>query len=326
LNIDSKNNERLPVVIIVGPTAVGKSSLIYDIFSNEWEIINGDSQQVYRSLSIGTAKPKEWQFRLLRHHLYDFIDPKQQFNAGEFVKKADTCIASIHGRGKLPVIVGGTGFYIKNFIYGLPEAPSSQPDIRQKLKKEILTRGLPCLYDRLKKVDPLYAEKIKKNDLLRIIRALEVYEVSGRPLSSFDVPLKKRKNIIPHVIGLTIERKQLYRRINDRVEKMFIDGLIDEIKFLMRMGYNEYDPGMKGIGYREFFLMQKGCFTFRDIAERIKQNSRRYAKRQITFFKSLPDVIWFHPDEKEKIVMGIRAFLEKSLSRDFSFEKIFKIV
>lgn len=274
-------------------------------------------------LSIGTAKPDPGRFNKMAHHLFDFVDPSRQFNAGEFVKMADACIEEIHARKNIPLIVGGTGFYIKNFLYGLPETPPSDQKIRRKLKKEAAEKGLANLYDRLALIDPVYAEKVRKKDLLRIIRALEVYELTGKPVTSFDVPGDKRDGLNVHITGLTLERAELYKRIDDRVDAMFERGLPDEVKRLLEMGFTEDDPGMKGIGYREFFLMQQGCFTFPEIKELIKQNTRRYAKRQITYFKTLPGIRWHHPDETETMLVEIMDFLRQSYDRDLRIQEFF---
>ena len=160
-------------------------------------------------------------------------------------------------------------------------------------------------------VDPDYAFTIKKNDTLRILRALEVYEISGKPLSLFKVPQEERDDLLMYKIGLSLPRPELHKRINSRVERMFEKGLVDEVRSLIHKGYTPADPGMKSIGYREFFLMQCGCLLFNDVKELIKRNSRQYAKRQITFFKSFYNVSWFHPDDLKGIKAGIAGFLEK---------------
>jgi tRNA dimethylallyltransferase len=309
LNIASKSKKRKPVILLFGPTASGKSRIILEVLGQGFEVINADSQQVYKYLDIGTAKPAKEEMVHIPHHLVDICDPKEQFNAGKFVSKANEIIPRIFSRNKIPLVSGGTGFYIKNFIYGLPPAPPSDPEVRKYIRKKVKARGLETLYKDLCIVDPVYAQKIQENDSLRIIRALEVYEISGKPLSSFQLPEKEREDIVMYKLCLAPGREELYKRIENRVEKMFACGLVDEVRSLIQRGYSTYDPGMKSIGYHEFFLMQLGCFLFQDIKDLIKRNTRHYAKRQITFFKSFDNVSWFHPDDCEGIQKGIKEFL-----------------
>ncbi|MBN2441677.1 MAG: tRNA (adenosine(37)-N6)-dimethylallyltransferase MiaA [Spirochaetales bacterium] len=311
MNTDSKNKKKPPVILFFGPTASGKSDLILDVFGSRFEIINSDSQQVYKYLDIGTAKPDKAAMERVPHHLVSICDPKQQFNSGEFVKQANLHIDLILKRHKIPLISGGTGFYIKNFIYGMPETPPSDPEIREKLQTIAQKKGLPCLYKRLEDVDRDYARRIDQNDTLRIIRALEVFEISGKPLSLFHIPARERDDLAMYKIGLSLARPELHKRIERRVEQMFDMGLIDEVRSLIERGYSLTDPGMKSIGYREFFMMQTGCFSFDDVKEFIKASTRQYAKRQITFFKAFENVCWFHPDDHEGIRKGINEFLEK---------------
>jgi len=269
--------------------------------------------QVYKYLDIGTAKPDPQTRSVLPHHLIDIKDPKEQFNAGEFVRLADKLVGDIINRGKIPVISGGTAFYLRNFIYGLPESPPGNRKVRETLKVEARKKGLSALYRELKEKDRVTAEKISPGDSYRIIRALEVIRQTGKPLSSFRIPETPRKGYSLLPIGLGRDRIDLYNRINSRVEKMFSMGLSKEIIKLMNMGYSEEDPGMQGIGYREFFIMQKsGCITMTGVKDLIKRNSRRYARRQITFFKRLPEVIWIHPREEEKILKLVDTFLVRN--------------
>ena len=284
-------------------------------------MINADSMQVYRRMDIGTAKPSHSVLAHIPHHLIDVVDPCEQFNAGHFVHQADTCVTDICGRKKIPVLSGGTAFYLKNFIFGLPHAPPGSKRIRDKLT--IMAQGKGghlYLLDELKSVDPPTAARLNENDIYRIVRALEVYRLTGRALSSFEVPAIPRRQysfliILPPwrqysflIIGLRRDRNDLYDRINRRVEEMFAKGLVKEVKDLISSGYGPDDPGMRAIGYREFFRMQRGCRTLADTSELIKRNSRRFAKRQIAFFKALQDVRWYHPDEYSNIQNSIEEF------------------
>ncbi len=215
-------------------------------------------------------------------------------------------------RGKFPVVCGGTAFYLKNFVLGLPKTPPADRKIRERLDMMLKERGLKALYRELNAVDPVTARRVGLNDRYRIIRALEVFYISGKPLSEFSLPKKARGDFEFLLIGLLREREELYRRIDMRVDIMFEQGLVDEIKKLFSMGYSFDDPGFKGIGYREFKEFCKGCYTLRDVREEIKKNSRRYAKRQITFMKALDGVKWFNPVDE----MTIKEEIEKFIGKD----------
>lgn len=310
---------QLCAVLLFGPTGVGKSALLErlwgegaDAFLPEAEIINADSVQVYRGLNIGSAKPPAEFQRRIAHHLIDILDPKEQFTAGAFVRAAETLIREIAGRGRLPVVSGGTAFYFRNLVFGLPPAPPSDALVRAALEEECSRLGTKAMYQRLRNLDPLGAGRISANDRRRVLRALEVYEVSGKPLSAFPVSLMPRRDMDFLIIGLRRDREELYRRIDSRVEEMLRAGLVAEVKGLARTGRTGGEPGMRGIGYREFFeLLADGCLRIRDAVEKIKTDSRRYAKRQITFFQSLPNVKWLHPEADEEILSLIRGFVQK---------------
>jgi tRNA dimethylallyltransferase len=306
-----------PLILIFGPTGVGKSDFIYSLFGSACEIINADSQAVYKYLDIGTAKPQKSILETIPHHLVDIIDPREQFHVGEFVRSAVSASEDIYRRNKIPIVAGGTAFYLRNLIFGLSEAPPSNEEIRSKLKDECKERGLTALYERLMHIDPQYAKKIGGSDTMRILRALEVYEASGNPLSSFKVPEQNKRTDL-FLAGLQMKREELIERIDARVDRMFEQGLVNEIKGLMKMGYSFDDPGMKSIGYKEFRAMQKGCLTLADTKELIKSNTRRFAKRQMTFFRSFKGVEWFEPHEKERFKARLEDFLNQSLEPGFN--------
>ena len=300
--------QSVPVIVVFGPTAVGKTEFLLHL-ENIGEIINSDSLQVYRHMSIGTAKPDKSVTSRIPHHLIDCIDPDQEFSAGDFVKQADKLCHEIYSRGKMPVISGGTGFFLKNFIYGLPSAPASSEEIRIQLQKRLEKEGLEALREELHQKDPDSWLRIKPLDSYRILRALEVYYTSGSPLSDYKLPDKMRSGYRFLLIGLIRDRAELYERINERVEAMFKAGLPEEYKKLRAMGYSPASPGLSAIGYREFSIMEElGSMTLNDVKELIKQNSRNYAKRQITFFKALPDVNWIHPDQWQDAVEMVSNF------------------
>jgi tRNA dimethylallyltransferase len=303
----------VPVLVLFGPTASGKTSILFELFSSdEAEIVCADSMQVYRGMDIGTAKPSADERRRLPHHLIDIRDPDEQFNVGDFVRLADSSCADIASRGKLPVVSGGTGFYLKNLVMGLPEAPPSDEAIRGELKRELGEKGAAALMAELARFDPASAEKIHVNDEYRLLRALEVLRISGRPLSSFQASgAAPEPQFDFRIAGLFRPREELYRRINARCAAMFAQGLPDEVRRLYEAGYSPRDPGLRAIGYREFFVedapsTEDGPGHYRllqDLAgvqALIAQNSRRYAKRQETFFASLPGAKRITAGENDK--------------------------
>lgn len=258
--------------------------------------------QVYRGLDIGSAKPDRPYLNRLPHHLISVKNPHEQFSAGDFVEAAEKLIPGIYERGNIPVLSGGTAFYFKNFLYGLPEIPFIDSSYRDTLNKEVLEKGLPFLYHELCSCDPQSGERLNSHDNARIVRALEVFRGTGKPLSSYRLSASMRQDYSLRIIGLERDRGELYSRINRRVDIMFEQGLVEEVKTLIKSGVRSDFPAMKGIGYSEFFEMQnRGCMTFCDLKDKIKQDSRRYAKRQITFFKSLDRVKWFSPLDVEGI-------------------------
>jgi tRNA dimethylallyltransferase len=299
----------IPVIVVFGPTAVGKTAFLLN-FSKISEIINIDSLQVYKYMNIGTAKPDPGISSRIKHHLVDIIEPDREFNTFDFVTGADKLSAEIYSDGKVPVISGGNAFFLRNFIYGLPSTPGSDANIRKIIETRLEKEGLESLFGELEKADPLYSAKISKNDKYRITRALEVYYASGRPLSDYSIPCRERDLYDFMLIGLIRDRKELYDRINKRVDRMFDEGLYDEFLRLRAMGYGAAAPGMSAIGYREFFnLDENPSLALDDIRNMIKQNTRHYAKRQITFFSKIDNVIWENPDNTDSILENISQFL-----------------
>jgi tRNA dimethylallyltransferase len=264
------------------------------------EVVSADSMQVYRGMDIGTAKPSPALRSRLPHHLIDICNPDEAFNAGEFVRLADEAVRDIAGRGALPVVSGGTGFYLKNFIEGLSEAPPSDEGVRQQLKAELSARRGAALAAELAACDPVSAARIHLNDTYRIVRALEVWRLTGRPLSSYAPAGQDRADRYRFlIIGLERERDDLYRRIDERCAAMFRGGLPAEVRALSEAGYGADAPGMRAIGYREFFQDGRtpAGLTAAGLAAAevlIARNSRRYAKRQITYFASLPNAVWLN--------------------------------
>ena len=272
-------------------------------------------------MDIGTAKPTSEERAKIPHHLIDIRDPSEQFNAGEFVRLAEEAIYSAASRSALPVVSGGTGFYLKNLVMGLGEAPPSDTEKRRELREELERRGAVSLMSELAEVDPVSAGRIHVNDEYRLLRAMEVYRLSGRPLSSFASAWSRenRESTVEsslnfQIVGIKRNREELYRRINERTAAMFRAGLPGEVKHLYEKGFTPADPGLRAIGYREFFV-ENGNNQWRlseDLAgveALVAQNSRRYAKRQITFFASIPGVNWIDAESENEAEIIIKSMV-----------------
>lgn len=312
------------MAVIFGATASGKTALagslfasddpgspadpLFPLFHGRVEIISADSMQVYRGMDIGTAKPDASFVHYLPHHMLDLCDPSEQFCAGDFVRLADEACADITARGKLPVILGGTAFYIRNFLYGLPETPESEPVLREALKERMKTEGPAILHAELAAVDSESARRIHPNDEYRIIRALEVFASTGRPRSSCPVPVTTRPGYRFLVISLDRGREELYARIDRRVDDMFASGLAGEFASLLADGYTVTDPGLQAIGYREFFLADPPGSDIPLIREAICKDSRKYAKRQETFIRTMDGVSHLAADDFAGVYRALAAF------------------
>jgi tRNA dimethylallyltransferase len=290
-----------PVFILLGPTASGKTALLEELFDPALspapvEIISADSMQVYRGMDIGTAKPDPALRNRIPHHLIDIRDPSEQFNAGDFVRLAHRACGEIRSRSRLPVISGGTGFYLRSFIFGLSPAPPSNGALRGALKEELAQKGPGPLFEELGRRDPESARRIHINDTYRLLRALEVCRSSGLPLSSFSPPAAPRSGYRFLIVGIRRPRNELYRLVAARCDDMFRRGLYGEVRGLFQRGYTPRDPGLRAIGYREFFIeTQSGYEISGDIPgvkNLVERNSRHYVKRQETFFSSIPQVVW----------------------------------
>mgnify|MGYP006280329297 FL=1 len=302
-----------PFACVFGPTAVGKTGLLLDLLEGRGEIVVADSMQVYRGLSIGAAKPDADERARITHHLLDIRNPNEQFHAGHFVEAAEEAIADIARRGSWPVVSGGTAFYFRSLLMGLPGTPPSDPEHLAVLRRQVAEQGLEALRERLAQVDPESVARISPADEYRTLRALEVYEASGRPLSSFPAPKELRDDLEMVLVGLDRPREELYTRIEERVDAMMAAGLPEEVESLFEAGYQPSDPGMRGIGYREFCeayveepsrgiaFSRYPAALLADISEAIKTNTRHYAKRQRTFLRSIPTVEWVPAEDVERI-------------------------
>lgn len=307
----------IPVFILFGATASGKTKLAETLWagSGEVEVISADSMQVYRGMDIGTAKPEPSLLEKLPHHLIDIRDPSEHFCAGDFVREADLCCASVYSRGKIPVICGGTGFYIRNFLYGLPSTPQSNPETRKMLADRMKREGAAVLLGELAEIDPARAEKLNVHDEYRILRALEIFYDSGTAQSEFSLPEKTREGFRFAVVSLDRPRQELYDRIEERCRQMFSAGLEEETAALIRQGFGAGSPGMRAIGYREFF-QEPGCAEtlaagnklsagqVEAVFRSIVRDSKRYAKRQETFIKPLPGIFHLQTDRMDEKETG----------------------
>jgi len=276
----------LPIVTIQGPTAVGKSAFAMKLASAlETEIISADSRQVYKLLDIGTSKPLPEDRQKIKHHLIDIIFPNEEYNAGKFCIDATKIIKKLNRENKIPLVVGGTGFYLKSLLQGIFKAPRIPKKIRENLRKIGEEKSAEFLWKYLQEIDPEAATRISKNDKQKMIRALEVWEVTGKPISEHWKEQKQENKFVSFNILLVDEREKLYRKINERFDKMIAAGLLAEIQMLLAKGYSETDSGMITVGYREFYPYFHHQKNLDECIEEAKKNTRNYAKRQFTWFR-----------------------------------------
>lgn len=286
------------IIALLGPTGVGKTeaSILLAMKLNT-EIISSDSMQIYRYMDIGTAKPSIKQRQMVRHHMIDVANPWELFSTGEYIKQVEPIIKNLHAINKIPLIVGGTGLYLRAMTRGIFEGPSANWYLREDLfNKEAQTPG--CLYNTLKDIDPVSASRIMPNDLRRIIRALEVYYMEKKPISEIQKLCTKPFSCDFIKIGLSRDRQELYRLIEERVDKMITQGLLEEVKKVISMINEHIDsninhlPAMQAIGYKELALYLRGNISFDEAVALIKKRTRNYAKRQFIWFKKEIDILW----------------------------------
>jgi tRNA dimethylallyltransferase len=304
------------LVIVLGPTAVGKSEVALQLAQCiNSEIVNADSQQVYRHMDIGTGKPSMDDQQRVRHHLIDIVDPDEEFNAAFYRQLATAAIDDIQKRGKNVVVCGGTGLYLKALTHGLFTGPGQDPELRRGLEQELNENGLTALYQRLVEIDASVLSSIHPNDRQRIIRALEVYHSTGKPISVWqkehafqEEPFEVLK------IGLMRGRAELYDLINRRSERMLESGLLDEVRGLISRGYNLELKPLRSVGYRQIGEVLQGGKTVVEALDEMKQETRRLAKRQLTWYRADTDIHWHHPEKQRDEILGAaRQFLERSL-------------
>jgi len=293
------------LLVILGPTASGKTELAIELAKKiNGEIISADSMQVYSGMDIGTAKPSEKEQQGIPHHLIDIRTPDQEWTVSDFVKEAQSTKSKIQKQGKTPIIVGGTGLYLWTLLegYSFPVAAADK-EIREKLEK----LPLSTLYSRLSTIDPKAAEKIHPNDQKRIVRALEVYELTGKQISELQKHRKRSRQQVTSnttLIGLNMPREQLYKRIEARVDQMIAQGLIEEVKGLLAKGYSKDLPAFQALGYKEVIESLDGKRSKEEMIEELKKRTRNFARRQMTWFKRFNDVKWFESPVDEKEVLG----------------------
>jgi tRNA dimethylallyltransferase len=290
------------ILVIVGPTASGKTSLALDIARCiPSEIISADSRQVYKFLTIGTAKPTPEELKQVKHHFVDEILPDRHFSAGEFGIEGRKRIQEITSKGKLPIVAGGTGLYIRSLVDGLFSGPGREEDIREEIEARMESEGAEILLEELRQVDPEAAARMLPSNQRRIIRALEVYYATGKPISRHHGEHQREPYFNAVFVGLQWERKVLYERINLRVEAMLAAGFLDEVRGLLALGYDDRQKSLQTVGYKEAFAFLRNKTEYDRMVELMKQNTRRFAKRQLTWFRKDKRIRWFDIAEASEI-------------------------
>ncbi len=292
------------VIVICGPTASGKTALSIELAKKiNGEIISSDSMQIYKDMNIGTAKPSIDETQGIKHYLLDFVEPNKRYSVADFKKDAERAIEEVLDKGKIPIIVGGTGLYVDSLIYGIEyQDIKFDEQYRKKLENIAKQEGLEKLYNEAKKIDPQAMEKISTNDQKRILRVLEIYKATGK--NKTEQEIESRKNGVKYdykVFAINMDREKLYERINKRVDIMIEQGLVQEVQDLLEK-YDEFPTAMQGLGYKEVVEYLQGKMTENEMIDKIKMETRRYAKRQITWFKKNKQTIWIEPYDLQKIL------------------------
>ncbi len=310
------------VLAVVGPTASGKTSLAIELAEHlDTEIISADSMQFYRGMEIGTGAPSAEELARVRHHFVGHLEPSQEMSAGDFEVAARAVVRDLNARGKTAVVVGGSGLYIQALIDGLFEGPGKAPSIRERLEAEAEELGTESLYSRLESVDPEYASRIECGDLRRIVRALEVYEVTGRPISELHIEQQDSSKSLSAVqVAIDWPRDTLYERINARVDAMMEAGFADEVGRLIERGYAGHIKRLRSIGYREIAAHLSGACTLDEAVESMKMFTRRYAKRQLTWFRGDSRIHWLNAGVGETEAFHLEHVLEL-LKREKSLQR-----
>lgn len=301
----SKSKKTL--ITIVGPTAIGKTSLAIEIAKQyQSEIISADSRQFFKEMSIGTAKPSLEELNQAKHHFINSYSIKEEISVGSFEKEAIATIENLFLKHDVLVMVGGSGLYINAVLYGFDDIPTADTELREQLNQQYQEKGISNLQEMLKVLDPAYYAQVDIHNQQRIIRGLEVCISTGKPFSSFRNTEQKQRSFNHIIIGLNTDREKLYERINQRVDLMVKGGLVDEVKSLT--AYKSLNA-LKTVGYTEIFNHLEGNSTIETAVEKIKLNTRHFAKRQVTWFKKYPEIYWFEPSDVTKIKEKITEFV-----------------
>ena len=304
------------ILVVAGPTASGKTGTAVRL-AQEFggEVISADSMQIYKHMDIASAKPTQEEMQGIPHHLMDFVSPFEPFSVADYVKLAREKIAEIASRGKLPIVAGGTGLYISSLVDNIQfTEEATDPSVRERLQKQAETEGILALYSRLQELDPAAAEKIHPNNTKRVVRALELYEITGMTITEQN----ERSRILPppfsaFMLALFPERERLYERINLRVDQMAEAGLFEEAEKLRQMGLTKEMQSMQGIGYKEAFDCLDGLTNREECLDIIKQATRHYAKRQLTWFRRDERYHWVNPEEEGSLRAALEEFTWQNL-------------
>ena len=317
--MSGNDKNKPPLVVLTGPTAVGKTALSISLAKEiNGEIISADSMQVYRQMDIGTAKIMPEEMQDVPHHLIDILDPDEDFNVVKFKELANACIEQIYSRGKIPILVGGTGFYIQAVLKDVSFQQEEETEIRMELEKLAQDKGAHYLYEQLQKVDPESAKVIHENNVRRVIRALEYFEQTGCKISYHNQQEKEKES--PYNFAYFVleqDRNFFFERIETRIDLMMEQGLLDEVKSLYKKGYGRDLVSMQGIGYKEIYAYLDGEYSLEDAEYILKRDTRHFAKRQLTWFKREKDVVWVNKDqyqtEEEQLAYCKKVLQEKNI-------------
>ncbi|MGK7389034.1 MAG: tRNA (adenosine(37)-N6)-dimethylallyltransferase MiaA [Candidatus Cyclobacteriaceae bacterium M2_1C_046] len=296
------------LIVIVGPTAVGKTRAAIALANHfDTEVISADSRQFYKEMTIGTAKPSPKERAAAKHHFIDFLPVTDKFNAGDFEREALAKLDAIFEKSSVAIVTGGSGLYVNALCYGFDDIPEVPVEIRDRLNSEFEEKGLVHLQEKLRMADPVYFDTVDRNNPQRLIRALEVYEHTNSPYSQFRKKELSDRNFMPIFIGLELPREELYERINQRVDNMIDEGLIEEVKSLLPF---KEENALQTVGYQELFDYLDNKITLSEAIDLIKRNTRRYAKRQLTWFRRNENTFWYHPDDISSIINDINLRLK----------------
>ncbi|MBR2563997.1 MAG: tRNA (adenosine(37)-N6)-dimethylallyltransferase MiaA [Paenibacillus sp.] len=297
----SEVNAKPQLLVLVGPTAVGKTRLSIELAQAfNCEVISGDSMQVYRQMDIGTAKISPEEMKGVPHHLIDIHEPEYPYSVAEFQESCTHLIPEIHNRGRLPFIVGGTGLYVESVCYGFQFSDSGSDEaFREEQFQYAEQHGAQALHNRLREIDPVSADRLHPNDQRRIVRALEIFHLTGEKWSEQLAVQKKESPYDLLIVGLTMDRQKLYARVEERIDLMIEQGLVDEVKALLERGVSRGHISMQGLGYKEIAAYLQGEVSWEAAVEWLKRDTRRFAKRQLSWFRHMKDIQWLDVTDTE---------------------------